>query len=144
MPLTGSDCHCKCLTPLWKGSLQKETSFKEHDPFFSNQKHWIYCSVQSDQAQANFLQLNKDKSEGILYSAEEERLIVRAQLQSVMLNTTNRARNLGVVIDSDMHFNSHIKRKTKSAYDHLKNISRIKGLMSQQVLEKLVHALILS
>ena len=55
-----------------------------------------------------------------------------------MLKTTNQARNLGVVMDSDLNFSSHIKTITKSAYYHLKNISRVKGLMSQQDLEKLV------
>ncbi|KAF7643635.1 hypothetical protein LDENG_00235900, partial [Lucifuga dentata] len=33
-------------------------------------------------------------------------------------------------------------RATKSALPHLKNTSRIKGLLSQQDLEKLVHAFI--
>ena len=92
----------------------------------------------------NFLQLNKDKTEVIVFGAKEERLKVSTQLQSVMLKTTNQARNLGVVMDSDLNFNIHIKTITKSAYYHLKNISRIKGLMSQQDLEKLVHAFIFS
>ena len=47
-------------------------------------------------------------------------------------------------MDSDMNFSSHIKTVTKSAYYHLKNISRIRGLMSRQDLEKLVHAFIFS
>ena len=47
-------------------------------------------------------------------------------------------------MDSDLNFNSHIKTIIKSAYYHLKNISRIKGLMSQQDLEKLVHAFVFS
>ena len=80
----------------------------------------------------------------IVFGAKEERLKVSAQLQSIMLKPTNQARNLGVVMDSDLNFNSHIKTVTKSAYYHLKNISRIKGLMSQQDLEKLVHAFIFS
>lgn len=92
----------------------------------------------------NFLQLNKDKTEVLVFGAKEERLKVSAQLQSAMLKTSNQARNLGVVMDSDMNFSSHIKQITKSAYYHLKNISRIKGLMSQQDLEKLVHAFIFS
>lgn len=50
--------------------------------------------------------------------------------------TTNQATNLGVVMDR------HIKTITKSAYYHLKNTSRINGLMSQQDLEKLVRAFI--
>ncbi|XP_068571421.1 uncharacterized protein [Cebidichthys violaceus] len=92
----------------------------------------------------NFLQLNKDKTEVIVFGTKDERLKVSAQLQSLMLKTTNKARNLGVFMDSDLNLNSHIKTITKSAYYHLKNISRIRGLMSQQDLEKLVHAFIFS
>lgn len=98
----------------------------------------------NDWMNQNFLQLNKEKTEIIVFGAKEERLKVSTQLQMVMLKTTNQARNLGVVMDSDLNFNSHIKTVTKSAYYHLKNISRIKGLMSQQDLEKLVHAFIFS
>ncbi len=45
---------------------------------------------------------------------------------------------------SDLNFNIHIKIITQSANYHFMNISRIKGLMSQQDLEKLVHAFIFS
>ncbi len=90
----------------------------------------------------NFLQLNKDKTEVIVFGAKEERLRVSTQLQSVMLKATDQARNLGVVMDSDLNLNNHIKTTTKSAYYHLKNISRIKTLLSQQ--EKFAHAFIFS
>ncbi|MDF4331524.1 hypothetical protein P3396_23550, partial [Vibrio parahaemolyticus] len=60
------------------------------------------------------------------------------------LKPTNQARNLGVVLDSDLNFSSHIKTITKSAYYHLKNIARIKELLSKQDTEKLVHAFIFS
>ncbi|KAI4800683.1 hypothetical protein KUCAC02_009526 [Chaenocephalus aceratus] len=92
----------------------------------------------------NFLQLNKDKTEVMVFGAKAERLKVSAELQCAMFKPTDKARNLGVVMDSDLSFNSHIKTVTKSAYYHLKNISRIKRLMSQQDLEKLVHAFIFS
>ena len=61
-----------------------------------------------------------------------------------MLETTDQARNLGVIMDSDLNFSSHIKTVTKSANYHLKDISRIRGLVSRQDLEKLVHAFIFS
>uniref|UniRef100_A0A3B3DTS3 Reverse transcriptase domain-containing protein n=3 Tax=Oryzias melastigma TaxID=30732 RepID=A0A3B3DTS3_ORYME len=92
----------------------------------------------------NLLQLNKNKTEVIVFGAKEKRLDVTTELQSIQLKTTNQARNLGVVIDTDLNFDKHIKAVTKSAYYHLKNISRIKDLMSKQDLEKLVHAFIFS
>ena len=47
--------------------------------------------------------------------------------------TTNQiARYLGVVMDTDLNFSRYIKIIIKSAYYHLKNVSRFKGLMSQQ------------
>lgn len=92
----------------------------------------------------NYLQLNKYETEVTVFRATAERLKVSTQLQSVMLKTTDQARNLGVVMDSDLNLNNHMKTITKSAYYHLKNISRIKGLMSKQDLEKCVHAFIFS
>ena len=92
----------------------------------------------------SFLQLNKDKTEIIVFGSKEERLKLSAQLQSVMLETTDQAGNLGVIMDSHLNFSSHTKTITKSAYYHLKNISRIRGLMSRQDLEKLVWAFIFS
>ncbi len=61
-----------------------------------------------------------------------------------MLKTTSQARNLGLIIDSHLNFNSHIRSITKSTYYHSKNISRSEGLMSLQDLEKFVHALMSS
>ena len=80
----------------------------------------------------SFLQLNKDKTEIIVFGAKEEQLTVSAQFQSVMLKTTSQARNLSVIMDSDLDFSSHTKTITKSAYCNLKYISRTKGLMTQQ------------
>ena len=53
------------------------------------------------------------------------------ELQSIHLKTTNQARNLGVVMDSDLNLEKHIKAITKSAYYHLKNIS-VKTVVSRK------------
>ena len=47
-------------------------------------------------------------------------------------------------MDSDLHFDSHIKSVTKSANYHLKNIARLRGLMSTQRALYIVHAFITS
>lgn len=92
----------------------------------------------------NFLQLNKDKTEIIVFGAKKERLRVTQHLHSLSLKTSNKTTNLRVIMDSDLHFDSHIKSVTKLAYYHLKNVARLRGLMSAQDLEKLVHAFITS
>ncbi len=68
----------------------------------------------------NFLQLNKEKTEVIAFG------------------------NLGVILETDLSFSSHVKAVTKSAYYHLKNIARIRCFVSSQDLEKRVHAFITS
>ncbi len=85
----------------------------------------------------NGVQLNKEN----FFGPKEERFKVSAQLQSLRFKTTNQARNLGVVVDSDLNFNIRIKIVTKSDYSHFKNIGRIrmKAIVSQQDLEKLLH-----
>ncbi len=92
----------------------------------------------------NSLQLNTDKAEIIVFGPKEQRQKISTLLNSMSLKPVNQARNLGVVLDSDLNFNSHIKTITKTAYYHLKNIARIKGFLSKHDTEKLVHAFIFS
>ncbi len=40
--------------------------------------------------------------------------------------------NLGVILETDLSFSSHVKAVTKSAYYHLKNIARIRCFVSSQ------------
>jgi len=95
----------------------------------------------------NFLQLNKDKTEVIAFGNKDEVLKVNMYLHSRGQTTKNQVRNLGVILESDLSFSSHVKTITKSAYYHLKNIARIRCFVSSQDLKqdkKLVHAFITS
>ncbi len=65
---------------------------------------------------------------------------MNAYLDSRGQTTKNQVRNLGVILETDLSFSSHVKAVTKSAYYHLKNIARIRCFVSSQDLEKLVHA----
>ncbi len=70
--------------------------------------------------------------------------MVNAYLDSRGQTTKNQVKNLGVILETDLSFSSHVKAVTKSAYYHLKNIARIMCFVSSQDLEKLVHAFITS
>ena len=54
------------------------------------------------------------------------------------LEPKNQVRNLGVILDSDLNF----KALTSAAFYHLKNIARIKGIVSKPDLERLIHAFV--
>uniref|UniRef100_A0A8C1P678 Reverse transcriptase domain-containing protein n=1 Tax=Cyprinus carpio TaxID=7962 RepID=A0A8C1P678_CYPCA len=92
----------------------------------------------------NFLQLNKEKTEVIAFGNKYEFFKVNAYLDSRGQTTKNQVRILGVILETDLSFSSHVKAVTKSAYYHLKNIARIRCFVSSQDLEKLVHAFITS
>ena len=91
----------------------------------------------------DFLKLNKDKTEILVFDAKDGRLKVRLHLESLSLKMKKQARNPGVINDSDLNFNSHSKSAITSAYYPLKKITRLRGLMSEHDLERLVHAIII-
>jgi len=64
----------------------------------------------------NFLNLNKDKTEAIVFGANEEWLKICAQLQYLMLQITNHARNLAAAVYSDSA--SQVLTKTRKV-DHI-------------------------
>uniref|UniRef100_A0A9J8BWB6 Reverse transcriptase domain-containing protein n=2 Tax=Cyprinus carpio carpio TaxID=630221 RepID=A0A9J8BWB6_CYPCA len=88
----------------------------------------------------NFLQLNKEKTEVIAFGNKDQVLRMNAYLGSRGLTTKNQIRNLGVILETDLSFSSHVKAE----YYCLKHIARIRCFVSSQDLEKLVHAFITS
>ncbi|XP_077948368.1 uncharacterized protein LOC144388953 [Gasterosteus aculeatus] len=64
-------------------------------------------------------------------------------MDGIALVPSSTLRNLGVLFDQDMTFNSHIKT-LRTAYFHLRNISKIRNFLSQSDAEKLVHAFVTS
>lgn len=69
---------------------------------------------------------------------------VSAVTSSLSLKSKNQVGILGVIMDMDLNFHSHIKSITSSAFYHLKNISKVKGILSKPDLEKRIHAFISS
>ena len=76
----------------------------------------------------NLLKLNTDKTEVIIFGNKEHRLKTAALLGTKGFKLPDIVKNLGVTIDSDLSFSSHMKAITKSAFYHLKKKSKDKKL----------------
>ncbi len=53
-------------------------------------------------------------------------------------------KNLGVVLDSDLSFKNHISHVTNTEFFHLRNIAKLRNMLSVSDAEKLVHAFMTS
>ncbi len=57
---------------------------------------------------------------------------------------SSTVKNLGVVLDSNLSFENHISHVTKTALSHLRNIAKLRNMLSFSDAEKLVHAFMTS
>ena len=65
-------------------------------------------------------------------------------LDVIALASSNTVRNLCVIFDQELSFTSHVKQISSSAFFHLRNVAKIRHILSQQDAEKLVHAFVTS
>ena len=95
----------------------------------------------------NFLLLNSDKTEVLILGPKHLRDKLSndiAALDDIAVASNETVRNLGVIFDPDLSFNSHLKLISRTAFFHLRNISKIRHVLSQKDAEKLVHAFVTS
>ncbi len=57
---------------------------------------------------------------------------------------SSSVRNIGVLFDSNLSFDSHISSICKTAFFHLKNISKLRPILSMSNAEMLIHAFMTS
>lgn len=95
----------------------------------------------------NCLLLNSDKTEVILFGPERFREKLSSYivtLDGISLASSSTVRNLGVIFDQNLSFDAHIKLVSRTAFFHLRNIAKIRNILSQGDAEKLVHAFVTS
>ncbi len=89
----------------------------------------------------NFLLLNSDKTEILLIgpkNSTQNILDHNLQLDGCTV------KNLGVILDSNLSFENHISHVTKTAFFHLRNIAKLRNMLTVSDAEKLVHAFMTS
>ena len=95
----------------------------------------------------SFVMLNSNKTEVIIIGPKHLRddfSNVVIHLDSIALSSTNEVRNLGVIFDQDLSFDSHIKSVSRTAFFHLRNIAKIRNFLSFKDAEKIIHAFVTS
>ena len=95
-----------------------------------------------------FLKINPDKTEIILFIPNSLNDI--PTINGAIFNTgtcirfSNKVTNLGVTLDRFLNFDSYINSTVAYCYKLLKDVSSIRGLITQQQTEMLVHSIISS
>ncbi len=95
----------------------------------------------------NYLLLNPDKTEVIILGPQRLRDSVSEQiitLDNVRVSSSSTVKSLGVTFDQDPSFKAHINQVCKTAFFHLRNISKIRNILSKDDAEKLIHAFVSS
>ncbi len=88
---------------------------------------------------SNFLLLNSEKTEVLIIGPKNP------TCNNCSVNSSSSSvRNLGVLFDSNLSFESHVSSICKTAFFHLKNISKLRPMLSTSNAEILIHAFMTS
>uniref|UniRef100_A0A8C1MC95 Reverse transcriptase domain-containing protein n=1 Tax=Cyprinus carpio TaxID=7962 RepID=A0A8C1MC95_CYPCA len=95
----------------------------------------------------NFLCLNSGKTEVMLIGSRHQ--ISKAGSLSLtidgsVLATQAKVRNLGVIFDTRLSFDSFVQSTVKSSFFHLRNIARLRPMLNFSVAEKLMNSFVIS
>ncbi len=92
----------------------------------------------------------------LLNSEKKQRLIIRPKtptcnnlehcltLDGCSVNSSSSVRNLGVLFDSNLSFDSHVSSICKTDFFYLKNISKLRPMLSMSNAEMLINAFMTS
>ena len=95
----------------------------------------------------NKLKLNDDKTEFLVITSKYHQSKPNTnslQIASSEIVASPSARNLGIVFDSALSMDAHIKNVCKATYFQIRNINEIRNVLDDDTAAKLVHALITS
>ena len=87
----------------------------------------------------NSLKLNDEKTEALIFGSNEQKESLASRLGSLAKESNLSVKNLGVIIDNELNFNSHINHVTEISVFHLQNIAGIRAYLSLADAKTLIH-----
>ena len=90
----------------------------------------------------NFLMLNSEKTETIVFGPKSQRDDVNQMLLAQGFICTNEVKNLGVLLDSDLNFSKHFSNITRTAIYQIRNIAKIRSFISFTDAQTLIHTFV--
>uniref|UniRef100_A0A3P9C069 Reverse transcriptase domain-containing protein n=1 Tax=Maylandia zebra TaxID=106582 RepID=A0A3P9C069_9CICH len=128
---------------FYADDIQLHMSFKPHQ--LDRLSTLVQCLTQvSDCLSSNYLVLNTNKTETMIIAPPELHSKISQVLASFCPSVKSNIRNLGVIFDSSLGLDSHVKSLSRSCFYHLRNISKLRHMVSSAELEKLIHAFVSS
>ena len=100
-----------------------------------------------DWMQNNILKLNQDKTELIIFTPKRmanEFTGRKLAFGGSVISNASCVKNLGVFFDSKLSMDCQINSVTRSCYFHLRNIGRIRSLITEDACRTLVRSLVTS
>ena len=95
----------------------------------------------------NFLSLNGSKTEVMLLGSPHQLRKVGSptlSVDGVALEFKTKLRNLGVIFDATLSFEPFVQNTVKTSFYHLRNIARLRPMLSFSVAEKLINSFVFS
>ena len=151
---------CLCLLPLgailnyhgighhiYADDTQLYISFKSNNPLASLPKLNNRISDIRVWMIMNKLKLNDSKTEFIVFRSPQAKqdlssLSVYVSVCDSIIQQSSRVRDLGVIFDPFLSFDDYISSVCRSTHFYLRNIGRIRQLLSHHATAQLIHALI--
>nr|XP_049600686.1 radical S-adenosyl methionine domain-containing protein 1, mitochondrial isoform X1 [Syngnathus scovelli] len=95
----------------------------------------------------NFLRLSPDKTEMLLIGPTRYQHLFKETtitIDNSTITQSDTVANLGVIFDQTLSFQKHIKNITRVAFFHLRNVAKIRPILSTGDAETIIHAFITS
>lgn len=146
-----SQLHTKlasCKIHQYADDTQLYKSFKLRDINTANQLINDDLNTLVKFSKDHNLCINPSKSAVMIFGNKQLRQVhspnIKIQIEGTIVEIINETKNLGLTIDTDLRFKSHINNCVRKAYCNLKNIYSNKELLDKKTIKLLCEALVLS